>query len=217
MEHLQNVESIASAVARPIVKDVTLDYHWKLTCSDTVWECFGELIFFLLLVVALSLYLARRCYRDQKGTELESESLVKMEEGIDEVVDEEEIGERRSKSPGSSSLIANVSSQSLEEGGTPGSDDIPTDGSRPVPRTRNARRPGHRRSSSGDRKSRRLGGFSLDVDDYAPLSYATGDWLSLMPWALPRVPPRACSCAWAYVLTAVKVIPTARVCRWQHG
>ena len=62
----ETVATVAHAVARPIVADVTGTSRWKLSCADEFFECVGELTFFVVLIIALCLLLVccvgqRRC------------------------------------------------------------------------------------------------------------------------------------------------------------
>ena len=175
----QDVDAVASAVARPIVKDVTLRTTWRITCSDTKAECTAELVVGAALLFGLfslltwvAALVCRRHVGRRRNRDGAHDRLVEAEEGqAGEVLDEEEFGLHRT---GAATRPMDASSTSLDT-----LEDRADDTRRPLTRvSKKGRRSGHRRSGSG--------GDDLDIDDYAPLS-AVKAWLKDVVPEVPHV------------------------------
>ena len=83
----ESVTRPLATVTKPLVADVTLRPHWRLTCSDNMMECFGELIiFFVLLACALiiGVWYCRR-YGRSPASKDEKVALFEAEDGDVEV------------------------------------------------------------------------------------------------------------------------------------
>ena len=120
------MEVVAAAVARPIVKSAEAKSSWRLTCSDTPWECFAELLLYSALLICLS-FAVRRCWsrrmagyrsisRHDKLAMHEVVGLreVEMEEGCGGVVDAEEFGQSGGGLPSRAGLQRSSSADSID-------------------------------------------------------------------------------------------------------
>ena len=122
-----SMEVVAAAVARPIVKTGEAKSSWRLTCSDTAWECFAELILYSALLVCVSLAV-RRCWnrwarrmtgyrfisRHDASHEVVGLREVEMEEGLGGIVDAEEFGHSGGTCLGPDGLHRTSSAHSID-------------------------------------------------------------------------------------------------------
>lgn len=147
---MTNAHAAAAALAKPLAKTAQAETSWRLSCSSTFIECFGELIVYALAAICLlfGLVLGWRRYRGRR-----------------------EAGYRKVSMRGSESRTELLHATEMEEGGVVDMENFAA--AKPVGRPS---RPGHRRNLSlGSTYSVDTldDDDGVDIDDYAPLDMLT--------------------------------------------